>query len=44
MYIAVKNEFISGTGIGKLDPEWTTPHAQALIILECIQKYAMGKL
>ncbi|MBY0115275.1 S-layer homology domain-containing protein [Paenibacillus xylanexedens] len=43
MYIAVKNGLISGTGIGKLDPEGTTTRAQALIILERIQKIRNGE-
>ncbi|MEO2213246.1 S-layer homology domain-containing protein [Paenibacillus amylolyticus] len=43
MYIAVKNGLISGIGTGKLDPEGTTTRAQALIILERIQKIRNGE-
>ncbi|MFJ2047251.1 S-layer homology domain-containing protein [Paenibacillus taichungensis] len=43
LYIAVKNGLLSGTGNGKLDPEGTTTRAQALTVLDRIDKMRSGQ-
>jgi hypothetical protein len=43
LYIAVKNGLLSGTGNGKLDPEGTTTRAQALTVLDRIDKVRSGQ-
>ncbi|GAA0852454.1 S-layer homology domain-containing protein [Paenibacillus glucanolyticus] len=42
MLIAVKNGLISGTGNGKLDPDGTTTRAQAVTVIQRIQKVKSG--
>lgn len=43
MYIAVKNGLISGVGNGKLDPDGTTTRAQALTVIDRINKVRNGE-
>lgn len=43
MYIAVKNGLISGVGNGKLDPDGTTTRAQALTVIDRINKIRNGE-
>ncbi|MGE7828488.1 S-layer homology domain-containing protein [Paenibacillus sp. NPDC093718] len=42
MLIAVKKGLISGTGNGKLDPDGTTTRAQAVTVIQRIQKVKSG--
>ncbi|WP_433709097.1 S-layer homology domain-containing protein [Paenibacillus illinoisensis] len=43
IYIAVKNGLISGVGNGKLDPDGTTTRAQALTVIDRINKVRNGE-
>ncbi|WP_338709036.1 S-layer homology domain-containing protein [Paenibacillus amylolyticus] len=43
LYIAVKNGLLSGTGNGRLDPEGTTTRAQALTVIDRIEKVRSGE-
>jgi hypothetical protein len=43
MYIATKKGLISGTGNGNLDPEGTTTRAQAVTVIQKIQKARNGE-